>query len=312
MSTPEPFGPDDASLERILKDAHDDLLRHVRSSADPAQAMAAIMDRFHVLDDAPAEPSHLTVSPAQAAKAIGTRLALREAQARFTRDRTHSLAILDSIDFVLTRPGWWEIGWWRSRYSYVESPQVRAPLVRTELQSLADQVFFAARPGESDLALFTEEQREYLAGDLVRAVLPGIAHDLEVEEIHLESAVTRLAEATEIYGRQVNFSDLRRARSAVKNLADVIDAIAEIIGTIAAALNMTVIDASGVDLSALGLSDVDILDGVRWTRGAAHVRDTTWPPGLTIRVLENSEEITPGTYQVRLGTQEVPAELART
>ena len=42
--------------------------------------------------------------------------------------------------------------------------------------------------------------------------------------------------------------------------------LAGIIGTIAGALSMTVIDASGVDLSALNLSGVDVLDGVRWTR----------------------------------------------
>jgi hypothetical protein len=314
MNTPEPSGPDDASLEQILKDAHDDLLQHVRSSADPAQAMAAIMDRFHVLDDTPAEPRRLTVSPAQAAQAIEMRLALHEAQGRFARARTHNLATLEGIDHVLTRPGWREMG---ARYLSdggrpVRSPAVSGPAVLAGLQSLADQVFFDARPDESDFKVFTEEQREYLADDLVRAILPGTAHDLEVEEIHLESALARLIDATEIYGRRVNFSDLRRTRGAVKDLGDVIDAITGIIDTLAGALGMTVIDASGVDLSALGLSDVDILDGVRWTRGAAHVGDTIWSPGLTIQVLENSAEIAPGTYQVRLGTQEAPIELART
>ena len=315
MSTSDPLGPDDAGLERILRDAHDDLLRHIRSNADPAQAMAAIMDRFYVLDDTPAEPRPLTVSPEQAAEAIEMRLALHEAQARFARTRTHNLATLEGLDHVLTRP---ELRYMWARWGYDDDdrfgrlPTVRLALVPPNLQALADQVFFAALPDRTDLALFTDGQREYLAGDLVRAVLPGIAHDLEVEEIHLESALCRLEEATEIYGQRVNLSDLSRVRSAVKNLVGVMDKITGIIGTIAGALNMTVIDASGVDLSALALSGVDVLDGVRWTRGAAHVGDTTWPAGLTIQVLENSVEIGPGTYQVRLGTQEVPIELART
>jgi hypothetical protein len=302
VNTSEPLGPDDASLERILKDAHNDLLQHVRSNADLAQAMAAIMDRFQVLDDVPLEPRPLIVSPAQATATIKMRLAVREAQAKLARVRTHSLAILEGIDHVLTRPpGWWQVPW----YHTGPTP------VHTDLQSLANRVFFTACPEPSDLVLFTEDQREYLAGDPVRTLLPGIAHDLEVEEIHLESAVTTLLQTTEIYGR-VNFSDLRRTCRAMKHLIDVIDVITRIIDTIAGALRLTLIDASGVDLSTLDLSDVDVLDGVRWTRVAAHVSDTTWPPGLTIRVLENSEEIAPGVYQVRLGTQEIPIELART
>ncbi len=273
--------PDDAELERILRDAHGDLLRHVRSAADPARAMAVIMGRFHVLDDDPAQPARLTVLPDQAAEAIEMRLALDEAWARFTRARTHYAAVLESIDHVLTRPGSWNIGDYHRRHWPVglRTPaKSSAPAVLPGLQSLANQAFLAARPDGSELALFTERQREYLAGDLVRAILPGTAHDLEVEQIHLESAVDNLLDATEIYGRQVNYSDLRRVRDAVKDLIDVIDAVAGIIGTSAGTLGMTVIDASGVDLSALALSGVDVLDGVRWTRGAAHVEDTTWPP----------------------------------
>ena len=180
------------------------------------------MDRFHVLDDDPTQPAPLTVLPDQAAEAIEMRLALDEARARSHRPGRTNAAALESIDHVLTRPGSWNIGDYHSRHwgpgSGLKAPAwwSSAPAVLPGLQSLANQAFLAARPDGSELALFTERQREYLAGDLVRAVLPGTAHDLEVEQIHLESAVENLLDATEIYGRQVNYSDLRRVRGAVR------------------------------------------------------------------------------------------------
>jgi hypothetical protein len=296
-------------LEEILAAAHDDLLRHVRTLADSTHAIAAIMDRLPVLDDAVAEPRPLLVSPAQAAAAIRMRLAVQEEQAALARSRTHCVAILEGLDYVLNRLDSWRpaADWWRP------GNRAEEPVIPAELQSLADRVFFTACPDEADLELFTEEERDYLAGEPVRTLLPGVAHALEIEKFHLESAASDLRDATEVYGKiAINPWHLRRARVAVKNLVDVIGTTAGIIDALAAAIGLTIIDASGIDLSALRLTDVGILDGVRWTRTAAYISDTIWPDGLTtVRVLENSAEIAPGVYQVRLGTQEVPNEHVR-
>jgi hypothetical protein len=182
--------------------------------------------------------------------------------------------------------------------------------VRADLQSLATRLFLTASVHHRELLLFTEDERDFLADAPLLAVLPGIAHELEVEQIHLDSAAARLQQAIQIDGH-VTISDLRRVRRAVSALLSVIDVTARIVDTIAAAFRVAVIEASGVDLSTLNLSEVDMLDGVRWTRAAAHIGDTIWPPGFIVRVLEISEQIAPGVYQVRLGTQEIPIELAR-
>lgn len=300
MNTSKPGVPNEEGLEQVLRIAHDGLLQYIRSVADPAQAMAAIMDRFQVLDDSPPGPVRLIVPPARAAATIRSRLSVLEARAKLARVRTHCLTIHEGLDHVLTRPAWWEDREYNGQ-----------PAIRSDLESLASRVFFTACPDRSDLLLFTDDEREFLAEEPLRGILPSIAHDLEVMEIQLESAVTRLRHTTETDG-WVSFSHLRRARHAVVQLTKAVEVTAEIIGTIAGALDLIIVDASGADLSSLRLPDVDVLDGVRWTRAAAHVHDTIWPTGLTIRVLESSEEIAPGVYQVRLGTQEVPVELART
>jgi hypothetical protein len=55
------------------------------------------------------------------------------------------------------------------------------------------------------------------------------------------------------------------------------------------------VDASGVDLSALDLPDMSVLEGVVWTD------ETAWPPGVHEQVVPLSEEIDRGVYKVRRG-----------
>lgn len=68
-------------------------------------------------------------------------------------------------------------------------------------------------------------------------------------------------------------------------------------------LNQMEIDASGADLSLLGLSDMDVLEGVVWTD------ETVWPPGVYDQVRALSSEIRPGVYQVSRRGKEVRADL---
>jgi hypothetical protein len=63
------------------------------------------------------------------------------------------------------------------------------------------------------------------------------------------------------------------------------------------------VDASGANLSALNLSEMSVLDGVLWTD------ETMWPPGVREQVWLWSDEIRPGVYLVRGGSERDPSEL---
>ncbi|WP_165969240.1 hypothetical protein [Actinomadura sp. KC06] len=67
------------------------------------------------------------------------------------------------------------------------------------------------------------------------------------------------------------------------------------------------IDASGADLADLELAEsslAEVLAGVVWDE------DTRWPPRLRESVAARSEEIKPGVYRVRGGTERDPHEAA--
>lgn len=62
-------------------------------------------------------------------------------------------------------------------------------------------------------------------------------------------------------------------------------------------LHAAEVDASGVDVSAIDLADMSVLEGVVWTE------ETTWPDGVREQVQPpQSDEIRPGVYQVRRGS----------
>jgi hypothetical protein len=51
------------------------------------------------------------------------------------------------------------------------------------------------------------------------------------------------------------------------------------------------------DLSHLVLNDLDVLAGAIWST------DTVWPPDMTKRVKAAPQELSPGIYQVRGGSE---------
>lgn len=64
------------------------------------------------------------------------------------------------------------------------------------------------------------------------------------------------------------------------------------------------IDASAADLRQLKVRDLDVLDGITWTR------ETIWPPSIRSEVRARSGEIEPGVYRVGDGNDRDPADLA--
>lgn len=72
------------------------------------------------------------------------------------------------------------------------------------------------------------------------------------------------------------------------------------VGELARTLSHVQVDASGVDLTGIGLRDLDVLNHVTWTS------QTVWPPCIAGEVKANSVEIKAGVYEVRLGTARNP------
>lgn len=69
------------------------------------------------------------------------------------------------------------------------------------------------------------------------------------------------------------------------------------------ALDAVALDVSGLDLSRIDLSDPDVLTGVVWSP------ETEWPLHIAEEISSRSEEISPGVYQVRGGSERDPVNL---
>jgi hypothetical protein len=79
----------------------------------------------------------------------------------------------------------------------------------------------------------------------------------------------------------------------------------DLAGNLADTLNRVPVDASGVDLTGIGLRDLDVLNRVTWTR------KTTWPPVIAGDVTANSVEIKAGVYEIRFGMAHDPSRTPR-
>jgi hypothetical protein len=99
---------------------------------------------------------------------------------------------------------------------------------------------------------------------------------------------------------------LARVLDRARELAKVRELARVGISAVARDLDKIQIDVSGVDLHQLDLPDLDVLTGVVWTE------DTTWPPEVADQVRARSDEIQPGVYQVRGGTERGKATFATT
>jgi hypothetical protein len=96
----------------------------------------------------------------------------------------------------------------------------------------------------------------------------------------------------------------------VQEVARVITRARDLALDIDRALSDVPVDASGADLSDLKLGEdlreyPHVLVGVVWNR------DTRWPPGMHVWIMRLSEEIKPGVWRVRSGTERDRHEASR-
>ncbi len=130
-----------------------------------------------------------------------------------------------------------------------------------------------------------------LAHDLARGLIRGLASSLgdtlnnaRISAVQLASDLVRNPDL-----------DPGTARARVSGIKDILAVERDSVRDLDRALGSQQIDASGADLSAITIEDLDVLDGVIWTG------QTTWPPSITDQVRACSREIRPGVYQVGQG-----------
>lgn len=91
--------------------------------------------------------------------------------------------------------------------------------------------------------------------------------------------------------------DLVGAITRARNLAPDLARALGFASALGKGIPPSVIDASGADLSRGDFSDLSLLDDVIWTP------ETIWPTGIAEQVERLSDEIKPGVYRIRGGTE---------
>jgi hypothetical protein len=150
-----------------------------------------------------------------------------------------------------------------------------------------------------------------VAGDL--GVVGGLARDLASDLDRTLDLARDLAQYLETYrprpreGDDARASDIALNRDLARELTRIVDLAVALGRTLARARDRartrapSEIDAAGADLSRANFSDLSLIEGVIWTR------ETIWPPGVAEQVERLSEEIAPGVYRVRGGTERDPS-----
>jgi hypothetical protein len=281
----------DLQLDQLLKAANEDLLDHVRRTADLSHPLAVIMSQTAAGNDLAA----LMIRMRSASNALARDLDrprdlafalfrdLKRARDLVragdrARDGIRGLTLADArafaakLGFDLGFDGDLERAVAEARARAVAEArahcgalglgdkQDRARAIAEELASIASLTDDLGRAGDSARALADDLGR---AGDSARAL---------TEDLGRARAVDRA---------RVFAHNLNRTFVDARTLADLIGA--------------QPIDASGADLSNVKIAHLEILRGVVWTR------ETVWPTGIANWVRHGSREIGPGVYQVHLG-----------
>ncbi|MFC0040586.1 hypothetical protein [Actinomadura rayongensis] len=261
----------DTELDAALAAGDAQLLDHVRTHADPAAALTALLDDTPA--SAPADPAQPTSGDADTS-------ALRAAKAADQiRNRDHALTLGRELDSALDRA--------RALDRALVSTLGRA-LALGSVLTLENALDLAR-----DLASALDRTLDYdraRARALDRA--RGQASDLALA---LASALDR-ARARDF----TSVLDSARARTLARTLANSLIRARDHARGRARDLMALPVNASGADLTGIRLTDLAALDGVMWDE------HTRWPPDLRELIAGRSQEVTPGVYQVRGGTEHDP------
>jgi hypothetical protein len=295
----------DLQLDQLLKAANEDLLDHVRRTADLSHPLAVIMSQTAAGNDLAA----LMIRMRSASNALARDLDrprdlafalfrdLKRARDLVragdrARDGIRGLTLADArafaakLGFDLGFDGDLERAVAEARARAVAEArahcgalglgdkQDRARAIAEELASIASLTDDLGRAGDSARALADDLGR---AGDSARA----LADDLGRAGDSARALTEDLGRARAVDRARVFAHNLNRTFVDARTLADLIGA--------------QPIDASGADLSNVKIAHLEILRGVVWTR------ETVWPTGIANWVRHGSREIGPGVYQVHLG-----------
>ncbi|TMQ94150.1 hypothetical protein ETD83_24330 [Actinomadura soli] len=283
MSDHDPAALTDAELDRLLLEAHDDLLRHAREHTDPTTGLLAFMDDHS--DDLVILELRALTQRTQKRMPEGVP-ELRDALLRadlpdpYLKHLTYLMTLTQALITVSDR--------------YPNTARAAAQDLARELGS--------ARAIAQALGLATDLNCAHaIAGDLAR-------------DPNSTRAVARTLALFDALNRA-----LRHAIHSVRGFDDYARVVAEVIDidlngrliwtsksvfvlvrAVTSALEAESVDLSGVNVSHLRDLDLDVLAGAVWDRA------TTWPANLRELVERHSEEIGEGVFRVRRGTEREP------
>ncbi|GAA2255265.1 hypothetical protein GCM10010402_08170 [Actinomadura luteofluorescens] len=288
-----PFPPDDelndeltdSELDAALAAADVQLLDHVRAHADPAAALAALLDdtSTSALDLPASLPGGVDASPSGTTPAAANYIRARALAHALVSGLTDTSSQVDDLVALISRAQTIgrasDLNDLRTRSARVVRSHVHAIL---RVQDLANELDLA-RDRRSDrantLAATLNQSRA-----LVRVLMRGF-----------DRAIDRVIDLDSMVGR-----DLDTATGPAFNLVREIDTAHGLARDLSCDLMAQQVDASGIDLTKISLPDLAVLEGVVWDEF------TRWQPGLRDRIADQSEEIAAGIYRVRSGTDRDP------
>jgi len=261
-------GMTDRDLDRILAEANAELLGHIETATDAAVTLAAIMAR-----------PQISYHPGRPSPAGEAAIILAERSLAYRIDR--ALARAGSLGSALSDADA------RRRATAEARSRNRA---RRFARAFDRAVAFGWTASRAWAIMRAREDAVALASDLARARALACAVGFALDGRLTEN----LAEITQILEHETDLADhgadLDRACARADDLKHSLDRQRTLVPRFEA---IEEVDASGVDLSALDLPDMSVLEGVVWTD------ETAWPPGVHEQVIPLSEEIDLGVYKVR-------------
>ena len=316
----------DSELDAVLSAAGNELLDYIRAAAHPDAGLLAIMGA----DNRETEPGHAARSPLAPAPSVCAQHAVAVIEVRTIArlivevldvNRIKMSDVTDSLDRASAASHMLISAFHAATSRDLERTGHHARTLTQALTAesssilaIADYLTFASTliSNSANALKMLHDARDLIevldrARDLIRDLIEVLdrARDL-VREIDLNYAGELLKRKSD-RGRA---DALDRARALTATLAH---AVADAIGgsqiverTIKAAattfnpihqLASIRVDASGADLSGLEIPYPDVLEGVIWTA------ETIWPSDVAGQVLARSDEIRPGIFQVRGGSE---------
>ncbi|WP_165964554.1 hypothetical protein [Actinomadura sp. KC216] len=317
----DPAALTDAELDRLLAEAHDDLLRHTERYTDPTRGLLAFMgDDAATTGPEPQSPGHgrdLVILELRhlirrtEEQLPGGITELRDAliRANLSSPDTRYLGFLLTLTQAVTAANATHNAFYRSRdvrdFTH-DHDLTRAVALALDLaRDFDDDAILNhalslayARADGLDHAVDRALDRHYVL-DCARSLVADLCQALaNAPAVHLARDFKSNLGLVRVRAHAVG---LARKIVRTHHLGLIDDLAGTLVHLVAATFDSAPLDLSGVNLSHLKDMDLEALAGAVWTRA------TTWPTtGIRELVEQHSEEIGDGVFQVRRGTEHDP------